>query len=138
MLMPVCCLEKMFITGHIMVGTKQYAKGGCIPKPFKNCAKITTSMMTWTFLWQKLFRILWWSHFILTISLKGFAGRYKTNQFQFGNIFWHFVVMSSASSEDVEAPTTSRWKQTNFLKFSSQNSGWIYLFQQLLLAKWLK
>ena len=47
-----------------MVGTKQYAKGGCIPKPFKNCAKITTSMMTWTFLWQKLFRILWQSHFI--------------------------------------------------------------------------
>ena len=47
--MPVCCLEKMFITWHSMVGTKQYAKGGCIPKTFKNCAKITTSMMTWTF-----------------------------------------------------------------------------------------
>ena len=27
--MPVCCLEKMFITWHSMVGTKQYAKSGC-------------------------------------------------------------------------------------------------------------
>ena len=65
------------------------------------------------FISQKLFRMLWWSDFILMISLKFFAG--ICNPLPNLNFFRvKFFVMNSASGADDEATTTVRSKQTNF------------------------
>ena len=99
----------------------------------------------WRHMWmapflQKFFLFQFWITFVLTISLKGFVGRCKTNV-NLEIFFWHFVVMSSASGAECwqRGAENHSIKTNNFHQQSVKeifpNWHWFYNFQQILSKK---
>ena len=89
------------------------------------------------FILQKLFRISWWSNFILRISLKFFAGICNPSR-NLNFFLCHFVVCFDglvvvASSSSVEAQLI-----TNIHKIFSRILKTYISFQQKFSEKWLK
>ena len=108
---------------------------------WRNNCKIGQNIIFYLMTYQKLLGVLW-SLFILRLTQKKFAGK-SSSTFNLNFFFWHFIVMSSASGADDEAPTTSTSKQTNFSqifipKLKVEYKSWERFFSKMVRLNVIK